>query len=294
MTLWTKRVHFASGYFRHANGFTADIPGLDNFQGQVIHPQRWPDDIDVRAKNVVVIGSGATAITLIPALHKMGARATMLQRTPTYIAPLLETDMISAVTRTLLPHKCADKTARHIHIARDMAQYHACQTLPTVARGLFWMWNRRYLTKEQVKNHFRPPYNPWDQRVCKAPDGDVFRAIADGATVVTGKIAEVQEHGVLLQDGRFIDADILVTATGLILQAFGQAEIAVDGSVIPMDKLVSYRGLMMNAVPNFSYTIGYLNQSWTLRADHTEDMAFGEDALKAASVHIEHGAAVTA
>lgn len=268
-TIWTRRVHFAAGYYRHISGFQAKIAGLENFSGHVIHPQSWPEDLDVRAKKIVVIGSGATAVTLTPALHSMGADVTMLQRTPTYIAPLMETDMISTVCRAILPNKHANRVARNIHIGRDMAQYHMCQTFPKLARGAFWLMNRRFVSRKMIRDNFTPPYNPWDQRVCKAPDGDIFRAINDGAKVVTGHIEHVQERGIQLQDGRFIDADIIVTATGLKLQAFGGAEIAVDGRSLTMDELVSYRGLMMHGVPNFSYTVGYLNQSWTLRADMT-------------------------
>ncbi|MDR6278443.1 flavin-containing monooxygenase [Corynebacterium suicordis] len=269
--IWTKRIHFAAGYFRHSHGFTASIPGIENFQGTVIHPQRWPKDLDVRSKKVVVIGSGATSITLLPALHNMGAEATMLQRTPTYIAPLLETDWISACSRAVLPDKYSDKVARAIHVRRDMAQYYLCQKYPTLAKGVFHYWARKYLPAEQVKQHFKPPYNPWDQRVCKAPDGDIYQSIANGAQVVTGNIEEVQERGIKLQDGRFIEADVIVTATGLVLQGFGNAQVAVDGQHLPMPDMVSYRGLMLDSLPNFSYTIGYLNQSWTLRADMTSD-----------------------
>lgn len=268
-TVWARRIHFASGYYRHSSGFTANIPGLDYFQGTTIHPQNWPEDIDVRAKKIVVIGSGATAITLIPALHTMGADTTMLQRTPTYVAPLMETDAISTISRALLPSRYADKVARSIHIRRDMTQYHLCQKLPALAKGVFWLMNRQYISAHTIKEHFTPPYNPWDQRVCKAPDGDIFRAINAGAKVVTAHIAQVQANGILLTDGRFLPADIIVTATGLQLQAFGGAEIAVDDTVVPMKQMLSYRGVMMNRLPNFSYTIGYLNQSWTLRADMT-------------------------
>ncbi|WP_151903639.1 flavin-containing monooxygenase [Corynebacterium urogenitale] len=268
-TIWTRRTHFASGYYKHAEGFTAAIPGLHNFSGELIHPQRWPENLDVRGKRCIIIGSGATAVTLVPALHDMGAHVTMLQRTPTYVAPLPEVDTISFIYEALLPERIAAPAARHTHIWRDMIQYWLCQGVPTLAKGFFWLLNRCFISAEEINKNFRPPYNPWDQRVCKSPGGDIFKAINDGARVVTGKITQVEATGVRLQDGTLLEADILITATGLELQAFGNAELAIDGVVLPMNKLVSYRGLMMNALPNFSYTIGYLNQSWTLRADMT-------------------------
>ncbi|WP_185770551.1 flavin-containing monooxygenase [Corynebacterium anserum] len=266
-TIWTKRVHFAAGYYKHSEGFTANIPGLENFGGTVVHPQRWPEGLDVRGKKIVIIGSGATAVTLLPSLHNMGADTTMLQRTPTYIAPLPEVDSISAAYGAILPEKIAVKAARTTHIWRDMIQYWLCQGVPTVAKGAFWAMNRRFISAKEIKQNFTPPYNPWDQRVCKAPGGDIFKAINDGAKVVTARIKQVEAEGVRLDDGRLLECDILITATGLKLQTFGNAELAIDGVSMNIPSLVSYRGLMLNALPNFSYTIGYFNQSWTLRAD---------------------------
>lgn len=273
-TVYTRRLHFAAGYYKHSAGFTAKIPGLETFEGTVIHPQRWPEDVDVRGKNVIIIGSGATAITLLPALHAMGANTTMLQRTPTYIAPLPETDMISTVTGAIIGSKgrrgqLAGRIARSGHIVRDMAQYHLCQTFPTIAKGAFWAMNRAYIDAEEIKRNFTPPYGPWDQRVCKSPGGDFFRAVQRGATVVTGVIDQVQATGILLTDATTLPADIIITATGLQLQAFGNAGFSVDGTDVPTKSMVAYRSMMANRIPNFSYTIGYLNQSWTLRADMT-------------------------
>ncbi|KAB3519209.1 NAD(P)-binding protein [Corynebacterium sp. zg254] len=267
VTVWTKRVHFASGYYRHSSGFTAPIPGLSDFKGTLIHPQRWPDDVDVRGKKCVVVGSGATAITLIPSLHAMGAKTTMLQRTPTYIAPLPNSDQISALFKPLGAR--GNAIARNVHIYRDMAQYYLCQKFPRLAKGIFWLWARRYLSASSVKEHFRPPYNPWDQRVCKSPDGDFYQALQSGAEVVTGKIDTVVPEGVRLQDGRLVEADILIVATGLELQAFGATSIRVDNVEVDRPSMVAYRCLMLSNMPNLTYTIGYLNQSWTLRADMT-------------------------
>lgn len=271
-TYWAKWVHLAAGYYRHSSGFTPTITGIDDFQGTVIHPQRWPDNLDVSGKRVVVVGSGATAVTLMPALHEMGARATMLQRTPTYIAPLPNDDRISKVVGlgfNMEPGKRGHTIARNLHIFRDMFQYHFCQTFPWVARKYFWAMNRQYISGAEIKKNFTPPYNPWDQRVCKSPDGDFFRALKDGASVVTGAISTVTADGIDLIDGRHIPADIIVTATGLQLQPFGNLTFAVDGQDIPTKSLVAYRSMLGNRLPNVSYTIGYLNQSWTLRADMT-------------------------
>ncbi|HIW95421.1 MAG TPA: NAD(P)/FAD-dependent oxidoreductase [Candidatus Corynebacterium gallistercoris] len=275
-TIWTKRVHFAAGYYRHSEGYSAPIPELKNFRGQLIHPQRWPEGLDVTGKNVVIIGSGATAITLLPALHNLGANTTMLQRTPTYIAPLPEADLISATVGKVLPMepgKAGHKLARGMHIARDMFQYHFCQTLPGVAKKYFWAMNRRFVSAEEIRENFTPPYGPWDQRVCKSPGGDFFKAMRDGARVVTGRIQGVEADGlqVALASGgeATLEADVVVLATGLQLQTFGAATFLVDGTEVPMTSMVAYRSMMGNRLPNLSFTIGYLNQSWTLRADMT-------------------------
>lgn len=272
ITTWTRRLHFATGYYRHAEGFTAEIEGVNTFEGTALHPQQWPRDLDVRGKKVTVIGSGATAITLVPALHAMGADVTMLQRTPTYIAPLPETDTISSLVGLGLstePGKFGHRLARSLHIGRDMAQYHLCQTFPSIAKLVFRGWNRLYLPADEVRRNFTPPYGPWDQRVCKSPGGDFFKAVRDGAKVVTDHIERVDADGVRLRSGGYIEADVLVIATGLQLLAFGDANFSVDGAPVPTESLVAYRAMMANRLPNFSYTIGYLNQSWTLRADMT-------------------------
>ncbi|WP_408925018.1 flavin-containing monooxygenase [Corynebacterium sp. YSMAA1_1_F7] len=272
ITTWTRRLHFATGYYRHSEGFTADIEGVHTFAGTALHPQQWPRDLDVRGKKVTVIGSGATAITLVPALHGMGAEVTMLQRTPTYIAPLPETDTISTLVGLALstePGTFGHRLARSLHIGRDMAQYHLCQTFPAIAKLVFRGWNRMYLPADEIRRNFTPPYGPWDQRVCKSPGGDFFKAVRDGARVVTDHISHVDAGGVHLRSGGYIESDVLVIATGLQLLAFGDAHFSVDGTPVPTESLVAYRAMMANRLPNFSYTIGYLNQSWTLRADMT-------------------------
>lgn len=266
-TIWTKRLHFSSGYYKHHRGFTADIPGIHQFEGELIHPQRWPEDLDVRGKKVVIIGSGATAITLLPALHDLAADVTMLQRTPTYVAPLPNRENFTAVTTKIMPEKQALSAARAMHIVRDMAQYWMCQLFPWPARGYFMALNRWYIPFSEIFKNFNPPYGPWDQRVCKSPDGDFFKAMQGGARVVTARISSVQPQSISLIDAPSLPADIIITATGLDIQVFGGVRMFVDGSEKTVPKTVAYRGMMVDGLPNFSFTVGYLNQSWTLRAD---------------------------
>ena len=266
-TIWARRLHFGAGYFSHDNGYRPTFPGEEKFAGTIIHPQQWPEDLECRGKNIVVIGSGATAVTLIPALEELGANVTMLQRTPSYIGPLPEADFISAIWKRLLPDKAAHKVARFNHGARDMAQYVIAQRLPWVFKTALRLMQRRYVSSSVLDEHFTPPYRPWDQRVCKAPDGDIFKAINNGARVVTDHIDTFTENGIRVRSGEELPADIIVSATGLSLQIFGQCQFSLDGVEIDGTKLTSYRGVMLGGVPNLSFTIGYVNASWTLRAD---------------------------
>ena len=266
----TRRVHLATGYYDHDNGYRPTFPQEETFTRPIIHPQNWPEDLDVTGKNIVVVGSGATAVTLIPALADAGAQVTMLQRSPTWIAPLAEVDHISAVWRRVLPKMPAHRAARMTHAVRDELQYLLSQHTPWAARRFFRTLQRRHLPAEVLDQHFTPDYKPWDQRVCKAPDGDIFDAIADGrATVVTDRINRFTETGIELSRGNVLPADIIVTATGLELLAFGGATISIDGHVANPSDLVTYRGTLFAGIPNLSFTVGYLNASWTLRSDLT-------------------------
>lgn len=216
----------------------------------------------------MVIGSGATAVTLVPALVELGADVTMLQRTPSYIGPLPEKDVISAVWRRLLPAPWSYRAARLNHGARDTAQFVIAQRLPWLFKAGLRFMQRRYISAEQIDEHFTPPYKPWDQRVCKAPDGDIFRAIRrGGARVVTGHIDRFTANGIRLRSGEEIEADVIITATGLRLEAFGGGTLSIDGRALDVPALATYRGMMLAGVPNFSFTVGYINSSWTLRAD---------------------------
>ncbi|WP_333618415.1 flavin-containing monooxygenase [Dietzia sp.] len=265
--IWARRVHLGAGYYRHEDGYRPVFPGEEDFAGEILHPQQWPEGKDCTGKKVVVIGSGATAVTLVPALESEGVDVTMLQRTPTYIGPLPEKDRISAVWNALLPDLAAHKAARFSHGVRDIGQFVIAQRVPWLFKAVLRLMQRRYVSAEVLDEHFSPDYRPWDQRVCKAPDGDIFQAIARGAKVVTDKIDRFTPTGIRLRSGKELEADIIVTATGLDLQAFGGAQIAIDGEDVDVTKTVAYRGMMLGGIPNVSFTIGYVNASWTLRAD---------------------------
>ncbi|MGO2737737.1 flavin-containing monooxygenase [Corynebacterium variabile] len=271
-----RRIHLACGYYNHRDGHLPHYPGQEDFTGNGgthIHAQAWkPEEQgDVTGKKIIIIGSGATAVTLLPALAKAGAHVTMLQRTPTWIAALPDRDNISAVWTRLIPKKSlAHKVARANHIIRDMTQWYLARRTPFIVRGALHRVQRLWLTPEQIKRDFTPPYNPWDQRVCKAPNGDIFRAIKDGtADVVTATIDRFVPEGVRLSDGRVLEADTVISATGLQLQMFGGASASVDGVEIDLSQQVAYRGVLLSGLPNVSFTVGYLNQSWTTRADLT-------------------------
>lgn len=270
--LTARRVHLATGYYDHDRGFRPSFPNEADFRGDIIHPQQWPEDYDATGKNIVVIGSGATAVTLIPALADDGAHVTMLQRSPTWIAPLSEKDRISAFWGTVLPGKLggrlARRAARTTHAVRDEMQYLLSQHAPWATRLFLRALQRRHLPADVIDQHFTPDYRPWDQRVCKAPDGDIFDAIADGrADVVTDTITRFVPDGIELSSGRILPDDTIVTATGLELLAFGGATISVDGEPLNISELLTYRGALFAGLPNLSFTIGYLNASWTLRSD---------------------------
>lgn len=271
-----RRIHLACGYYNHRDGHLPHYPGQEDFTGNGgthIHAQAWkPEEQgDVTGKKIIIIGSGATAVTLLPALAKAGAHVTMLQRTPTWIAALPDRDNISAVWTRLIPKKSlAHKVARANHIIRDMTQWYLARRTPFIVRGALHRVQRLWLTPEQIKRDFTPPYNPWDQRVCKAPNGDIFRAIKNGtADVVTATIDRFVPEGVRLSDGRVLEADTVISATGLQLQMFGGASASVDGVEIDLSQQVAYRGVLLSGLPNVSFTVGYLNQSWTTRADLT-------------------------
>ena len=257
-----------TGYYRYDSGFTPDLPGLDEFAGQVVHPQAWPDDLVWTDKRVVVIGSGATAVTLVPAMAETAAHVTMLQRSPTYIAALPAVDPLGKRLRSL-PPRIAYRLTRWKNVLFQVGTYQLARRRPEAMKKLLRKGALAHLPRGfDVDTHLSPSYEPWDQRLCVAPDGDLFRAIEAGrAGIATGRIARITKTGVELEDGTHLDADILVTATGLNLLAVGGMTLTVDGAEVKLPETVAYKGLMLSGVPNFALTVGYTNASWTLKAD---------------------------
>ncbi|BBX47861.1 flavin-containing monooxygenase [Mycobacterium cookii] len=259
----------ATGYYDYAAGHTPHFEGQEDFEGVVVHPQFWPEDLDYRDKEVVVIGSGATAVTLIPAMADDVAHITMLQRSPTYVMPLPRKDPIANGLRKVLPDKTAYRITREINKARQRVIYTMGQRHPKVVRRIIRELNTRALPKGyDLDTHFNPSYKPWDQRLCAVPDNDLFKAICSGkASVVTDKIVRFTKTGILLESGRELKADIIVTATGLKLLPFGGIQLSVDGDVQDPHQSLVYKSFMVSGIPNFAYAFGYTNSSWTLKVD---------------------------
>jgi monooxygenase len=257
----------AGGYYRYDEGFTPVFPGRERFRGPIVHPQHWPGDLDYAGKRVLVIGSGATAVTLVPAMAETAGHVTMLQRTPSYVLPVPRNDALADRLRALLGEERAFALTRRKNIARGIGIWKFCQKYPKAARRLIrWVNTKQLPEGYPVDEHFNPPYDPWDQRLCAVPDGDLFRAIRNGtADVVTDRIETFTENGVLLASGRELEADVIVTATGLNVQAIGGISLTVDGEPVHLPDTVAYKGMMLSGVPNFVLAIGYTNSSWTLK-----------------------------
>jgi monooxygenase len=259
-----------SGYYNYDEGYSPEFPGAADFQGQIIHPQHWPENLDYAGKNVVVIGSGATAVTLIPSLVDGGVgHVTMLQRSPTYIGALPLVDPFAERTNKYLPKHLAHFLNRWKQIGYSTGQYQVARKFPRVfKKALRQMAERRLPEGFDYDKHFSPRYNPWDERVCLAPNGDLFKAIRSGtAGVVTDTIETFTENGIKLTSGEELQADIIITATGLNMQLFGGAVAYRNGEPIDLPKCMTYKGLMLSGVPNMAITFGYTNASWTLKAD---------------------------
>ncbi|MCW2142517.1 flavin-containing monooxygenase [Actinoplanes cyaneus] len=267
ITLTCDWIFSASGYYRYDEGFTPSFAGRDSFAGRIVHPQHWPADLDYTGKQVVVIGSGATAVTIVPAMAGEAAHVTMLQRTPTYIMPVSKKDPVANALKKYFGPERGYAWTRRKNIAQQKAIWSFCRRFPKAARKIIrWVNARQLPAGFPVDEHFHPPYDPWDQRLCAVPDGDLFRAIRHGkASVVTDRIAGFTETGVRLESGRHLDADVIVTATGLNVQAFGGVPVTVDGTLVRLADTVAYKGMMLSGVPNFAYAIGYTNSSWTLK-----------------------------
>ena len=258
-----------TGYYRYDEGYTPHFEGTERFRGQIVHPQHWPEDLDYAGKRVTVIGSGATAVTLVPAMADEAAHVTMVQRSPSYVVSLPGTDPIATLLRRVLPRKAAFEIVRWKNVLLPTAFFLACRRWPKAMKGLI----RRGVMKRlpdgyDVDTHFAPRYQPWDQRLCLVPDGDLFETISAGrASVVTDRIETFTENGLQLESGSELVADVIVTATGLNMLMLGGMRIAVDGRDIKLNETVGYKGMMLSGVPNLAVALGYTNASWTLKCD---------------------------
>jgi len=265
-------IYNCSGYYNYAGGYTPDFPGVSQFKGQLIHPQKWPENLDYSGKKVVVIGSGATAVTLVPSMTDKAAHVTMLQRSPTYIMSLPAEDAIANFLRKILPAKVAYIITRWKNVLMQLFFYKLSKSAPGVVKGMTRHVARQGLGPDFDLSHFKPRYKPWDQRVCLVPDGDLFKVLKNGsASIVTDHIETFTEKGIRLKSGKELEADIVVSATGLSLLALGGMQIVVDGRNIALGKTMSYKGMMLSGVPNLALALGYTNASWTLKCDLTSE-----------------------
>jgi cation diffusion facilitator CzcD-associated flavoprotein CzcO len=262
-------VYACTGYYRYDQGYTPDFTGTDRFEGEIIHPQHWPEDYDYTGKRVIVIGSGATAVTLVPSMAERAAHVTMLQRSPSYVVSLPGSDPLARLLRRLLPARLVYPVVRWKNVLVAMAFFQLSRRRPRLIKGLIRRGVERKLPAGfDVNTHFSPRYNPWDQRVCLVPDDDLFRVLGDGrASIVTGKIETFTETGVRLESGTELDADVVVTATGLNLLAVGGMDLVVDDEPADLAKTVAYKGMMLSGIPNLALALGYTNASWTLKCD---------------------------
>lgn len=263
-------LYLCSGYYNYDEPFDPEIKGMDDFQGTIAHPQFWPEDLDYQGKKVVVIGSGATAMTIVPAMATRGATVTMLQRSPTYVASRPDQDKIANTLRKFLPEKWAYAITRFKNVRMGDWLYRQTRNNPEKVKARLLGMVRDALGQEYVDEHFTPDYNPWDQRLCLIPNDDLYEAIKSGsASVVTDTIETVTADGIRLNSGETLEADIIVTATGLKLSVLSDIAFTVDGKDIHWPETIAYKGMMYADIPNMVQTFGYINASWTLRADLT-------------------------
>ena len=262
-------LYLCSGYYRYDEGYTPEWPGVGDYAGTLVHPQHWPADLDVSGKRVVVIGSGATAVTLVPALAQTAAHVTMVQRSPSFVMSLPAHDAIASVLNRILPQRRAYAAVRWKNVRIATSLYTVCRKYPALARSVLRRGVVRHLPEGyDVATHFTPEYEPWDQRMCFVPDGDLFRALGSGAAdVVTDHIDAFTSTGLRLRSGAALDADVIVTATGLNLLPMGGVELSVDGEPVQVPEHVVYKGMMLDGVPNMAFAIGYTNAPWTLKVD---------------------------
>lgn len=263
-----KFLMMCSGYYDYENGYSPDFAGSESFQGKIVHPQKWTSDIDYENKKVVIIGSGATAVTLVPEMAKKAAKVTMLQRSPTYIVSMPSKDKIANFFRKVLAEQTAYELARWKNILMGIAFYGATRKWPNTVKWLIQKGIKKEMGKDYNMKNFDPPYNPWDQRLCLVPDSDLFKTLKEGkAEIVTDQIERFTPKGILLKSGKELEADLIVTATGLKLQLLGGMTMHINGLLGDTSKTHAYRGVMVSDVPNFAIAIGYTNASWTLKCD---------------------------
>lgn len=262
-------VWWTSGYYDYDEAYTPEFPGIDDFKGQVIHPQFWPDDLDYTGKEIVVIGSGATAVTLIPSMARDAGHITMLQRTPTYIMSQPRINSAAAVLRRTMPRPVANRILHQMYAAGTIGMYHFMRANPRAGKALVRRWSKPFLPADfDYETHLTPPYNPWEQRLCVVPGADLFKAMhSHKVDMVTDHIETFTEDGIRLKSGRDLKADIIVTATGLKVVVLGGATVTVDGDPVKIGEHFTYKAMMLNDIPNSAFTIGYSNASWTLKAD---------------------------
>ncbi|MEV6426331.1 NAD(P)/FAD-dependent oxidoreductase [Nocardia sp. NPDC051463] len=257
-----------TGYYNYDAGYLPTFPGVDRFQGRCVHPQHWPEDLDYTGKKVVVIGSGATAVTLVPSMADAAGHVTMLQRSPSYIFSVPALDKISQVLGRFLPDKWVYSFARKRNIGIQRGLYLACRRWPGPMRRLLLWQVRRQVGPAFDMSHFTPNYMPWDERLCAVPDGNLFKVLASGAaSVVTDHIETFTETGILLKSGRELEADIIVTATGLDIQMLGGMKLSVDGEARELHDQMTYKGVLVESIPNLAWVFGYTNAPWTLKSD---------------------------
>ena len=261
-------LHLCTGYYDYDNGYTPEWPGVGRFRGTIVHPQKWPTDLDYANKRIVVIGSGATAITLVPAIADRAGHVTMLQRSPSYVVVRPSEDIIANVLRRCMPARAAYMLTRWKNVLVGTFFYSLARNRPEIFKRMVAKGVRRQLGKAYDSKHFTPRYNPWDQRLCIAPDADIFHTIREGrASVVTDEIETFTEDGIMLKSGQQLDADIIVTATGLALKIISGMPLIVDGTHVNLPQTLVYKGMMFSDVPNLAFAIGYTNASWTLKCD---------------------------
>jgi cation diffusion facilitator CzcD-associated flavoprotein CzcO len=272
-TFYTAQFIFnCSGYYNYDHGYTPVFKGLENFKGKFIHPQKWDENLDYKNKKVVVIGSGATAVTIVPSIANDVAKVTMLQRSPTYITALPNEDKIALFIKRVLPRKIAHKLVRVKNIFADMLFYNLCKKWPEAMKKFVLKGIKKELGDFPLEPHFSPDYKPWDQRFCLVPDGDFFKAIKKGkAAIITDTIDAFIENGILLKSGKIVEADIVISATGLKLLPFGGAKITLNNNPFNITEQFIYKGLMLSELPNFFVFAGYTNASWTLKSDLTSE-----------------------